>query len=193
MKKTGLVLLTAIFCLLMSKPADALSMNPFKREGRTRAHTLMITGNYLDSRLLVELAQHRTKQPILLLSPDGFENYQWDERQMTTGLYILDGSLSIVGRVEDLSPDERIYSARFDGDIAYFCTYRQTDPLFAVDVSDPTDGPQRAEDQRLLALSARLGRRPALRLRKRDERGDRLERGTEARHVRHCGQGRRLR
>ena len=76
MKKTGLVLLTAIFCLLMSKPADALSMNPFKREGRTRAHTLMITGNYLDSRLLVELAQHRTKQPILLLSPDGFQNYQ---------------------------------------------------------------------------------------------------------------------
>ena len=69
----------------------------------------------------------------------GFENYQWDERQMTTGLYILDGSLSIVGRVEDLSPDERIYSARFDGDIAYFCTYRQTDPLFAVDVSDPAN------------------------------------------------------
>ena len=76
MKKTVLVLLTALFCLLSTKPAEALSMNPFKREGRTRAHTLMITGNYLDSRLLVELAQHRTKQPILLLSPDGFQNYQ---------------------------------------------------------------------------------------------------------------------
>ena len=27
---------------------------------------------------------------------------------------------------------------RFDGDIAYFVTFRQTDPLFTVDVSDPT-------------------------------------------------------
>ncbi|MBP5671729.1 MAG: hypothetical protein J6X49_05020 [Victivallales bacterium] len=76
MKKTGLILLTAIFTILLSKPADALSMNPFKREGRTRAHTLMVTGNFVDARLLAELAQHRTKQPIILLSPDGFQNYQ---------------------------------------------------------------------------------------------------------------------
>ena len=34
-----------------------------------------------------------------------------------------------------------IYSARFMGDIGYFVTYRNVDPLFAVDLSDP-ENPQ---------------------------------------------------
>ena len=68
----------------------------------------------------------------------GFENYKWAERKTTNCLYILDGSLQIVGSVEDLAPGERVYSARFDGDVAYFCTFRNVDPLFAADLSDPT-------------------------------------------------------
>ena|GEM_PF-1695341 len=69
----------------------------------------------------------------------GFTNYKHsEERKETNGLYILDSSLAITGKVEDLAPGERIYSARFDGDIAYFCTFRNVDPLFAVDVSVPT-------------------------------------------------------
>ena len=68
----------------------------------------------------------------------GFTNYKWDENdESANGLYILDSSLAVVGRVEDLAPGERIYSARFDGDTAYFCTFRNVDPLFAVDVSVP--------------------------------------------------------
>ena len=67
-----------------------------------------------------------------------FTNYRWEERQQTTGLYVLDGDLKLVGKVDDLAPGERVYSARFDGDIAYFCTFRNVDPLFAVDISDPT-------------------------------------------------------
>ena len=67
-----------------------------------------------------------------------FENYQWDERETTNGLYILDENLRVVGKVDDLAPGERVYSARFDGDVAYFCTFRSIDPLFAADLSDPT-------------------------------------------------------
>ena len=71
MKKSILVALTAALVMLsMAGSAWALSLNPFKRAGRTRAHTLMVTGNYVESRLLVELAQYRTKQPVLLFSPD---------------------------------------------------------------------------------------------------------------------------
>jgi hypothetical protein len=71
MKKSILVALTAVVVMLsMAESAWALSLNPFKRAGRSQAHTLMVTGNYLESRLLVELAQYRTKQPILLFSPD---------------------------------------------------------------------------------------------------------------------------
>lgn len=69
----------------------------------------------------------------------GFTNYKWDESEdQTNGLYILNSDLAVVGSVTNLAPGEQIYSVRFDGDIAYFCTFRNLDPLFAVNVSDPT-------------------------------------------------------
>lgn len=52
-------------------------------------------------------------------------------------LYILDENLNELSRIEDLAPDEMVYSARFMGDTGYFVTYKQIDPLFSVDLSDP--------------------------------------------------------
>jgi uncharacterized secreted protein with C-terminal beta-propeller domain len=52
-------------------------------------------------------------------------------------LYILDESLTVVGKLENLAPTERIYSARFMGDRAYLVTFRRVDPLFILDLSDP--------------------------------------------------------
>ena len=57
----------------------------------------------------------------------------------SNGLYILDGDLQITGSITDLAPDETIRSARFLGDMGYFVTFRQTDPLFSVDLSDPAN------------------------------------------------------
>ena len=67
----------------------------------------------------------------------GFVNYEWDDSYGSNALFVLDADLTVVGSIEGLAEDEFIYSARFDGEIAYFCTYRNTDPLFAVDLSDP--------------------------------------------------------
>ena len=47
--------------------------------------------------------------------------------------------LQVVGRTEPLAPGEQIYSVRYVGDIAYVVTFRQVDPLFAIDMSVPTD------------------------------------------------------
>jgi uncharacterized secreted protein with C-terminal beta-propeller domain len=52
-------------------------------------------------------------------------------------LYVLDGWLRKVGSLENLAPGERIYSVRFMGNRAYLVTFRQVDPLFAIDLSDP--------------------------------------------------------
>lgn len=52
-------------------------------------------------------------------------------------LYILDENLNELSRIEDLAPEEMVYSARFMGDTGYFVTYKQIDPLFSVDLSDP--------------------------------------------------------
>ena len=47
--------------------------------------------------------------------------------------------LDIVGSVTGLAPTERIYSVRFMGDKGYVVTFRKVDPLFTMDLSDPTD------------------------------------------------------
>ena len=52
-------------------------------------------------------------------------------------LYVMDEELEIVGSIHNLAPNERIYSARFMGETGYFVTFRETDPLFSVDLSDP--------------------------------------------------------
>lgn len=54
-------------------------------------------------------------------------------------LYVLDSTLTEVGRIDDLAPDEMVQSVRFDGAIGYVVTFRQTDPLFAIDLADPTN------------------------------------------------------
>lgn len=56
----------------------------------------------------------------------------------SASLYIFDSNLELVGKTENVANGENVKSVRFDGDIAYFVTFRQTDPLFTVDLSDPT-------------------------------------------------------
>lgn len=55
-----------------------------------------------------------------------------------TALYVFDNDLKLVGKTENVAKGENVKSVRFDGDTAYFVTFRQTDPLFTVDLSDPT-------------------------------------------------------
>ena len=71
----------------------------------------------------------------------GFSNYQYKDSKQTNGLYVFDEGMNVIGSVTDLAPDERVYSVRFDGEVGYFVTFRQVDPLFTVDLSDP-ENPQ---------------------------------------------------
>lgn len=61
-----------------------------------------------------------------------------DNGSISNGLYVLDKDLELLGSVDKLARSERIYSARFLGDTAYFVTYRETDPVFMVDLTDPS-------------------------------------------------------
>jgi uncharacterized secreted protein with C-terminal beta-propeller domain len=47
------------------------------------------------------------------------------------------GQLGIVGQARGIAPGEQIYAARMMGDKGYVVTFRQTDPLFTLDLSDP--------------------------------------------------------
>ncbi|MGI0040854.1 MAG: beta-propeller domain-containing protein, partial [Nitrosopumilaceae archaeon] len=57
---------------------------------------------------------------------------------MANNVYVLDESLNILGSVENVAPEESIYSARFMGDKLYLVTYQRIDPFFVIDLSSDT-------------------------------------------------------
>lgn len=62
---------------------------------------------------------------------------RWGVGTQVNDMYVLDDELEIVGSVLDLGLTERIYSARFIGDRGYVVTFRQIDPFYVFDLSDP--------------------------------------------------------
>ncbi len=64
----------------------------------------------------------------------------WDERnQSSNHLYILNDKLKKIGEIKGLAEGERIYSARFMKERIYMVTFKQVDPLFVIDASDPAN------------------------------------------------------
>ncbi|MBT8242594.1 MAG: copper amine oxidase [Nitrosopumilus sp.] len=53
-------------------------------------------------------------------------------------VYVLDEQLKIVGELEEIAPDESIFSARFMDDRLYLVTFQQIDPFFVIDLSSDT-------------------------------------------------------
>ena len=74
---------------------------------------------------------------------------------MITILEPQDSELVVVGMVAGLGKGERIYSVRFIEETAYVVTFRQTDPLYTVDLSDPSD-PKVLGELKILGYSAYL-------------------------------------
>lgn len=64
-------------------------------------------------------------------------------------------TLEKLGEVTGLGQDERIYSVRFMGERAYVVTFRQTDPLYAIDLSDPSN-PRETGELKINGYSAYL-------------------------------------
>jgi hypothetical protein len=63
--------------------------------------------------------------------------------------------LDKVGQVDGLGHGQRIYSVRFAGDVGYVVTFRQVDPLYVIDLSDP-EHPRVRGELELLGYSAYL-------------------------------------
>ncbi|MBB5955980.1 putative secreted protein with C-terminal beta-propeller domain [Saccharothrix tamanrassetensis] len=60
-----------------------------------------------------------------------------------------------VGKVDGLGVGERIYSVRFVGPVGYVVTFRQTDPLYTLDLSDPAK-PRKVGELKINGYSAYL-------------------------------------
>jgi inhibitor of cysteine peptidase len=99
---------------------------------------------YMDNNNLTAMAQGEAPGQVLnQFSMDEYGDYfriattTWMGEQ-STNVYVLDMNLKIVGRLENISVGENFHSARFVGDRCYLVTFQKTDPLFVVDLSDPT-------------------------------------------------------
>jgi hypothetical protein len=66
---------------------------------------------------------------------DGYISYS--QESINNYVYVLDMELNVVGSIGDFGVDEIIRSVNFSGNMAYVVTYEQTDPLFAIDLTDP--------------------------------------------------------
>ncbi len=80
--------------------------------------------------------------PGRLLNQFSMDEYEGYLRVATTfgdenDLYVLDENMEIVGSIKGFGKTERIYAVRFIGDRGYIVTFRQTDPFFVIDLSDP--------------------------------------------------------
>ena len=61
-------------------------------------------------------------------------------RTSSSAVYVLSPRgpvMRLAGHVAGLGPTERIYAVRFMGPVGYVVTFRQTDPLYTLDLSDP--------------------------------------------------------
>jgi beta propeller domain-containing protein len=64
----------------------------------------------------------------------------WAGDDTESAVYVLaerDGGLEQTGSVGGLGETEQIYAVRFNGPVGYVVTFRQTDPLYTLDLQDP--------------------------------------------------------
>jgi len=116
--------------------------NWYSESEKTTVHKISIADGRIEYKCGSEVPGHVLNQ----FSMDEYQGYL--RIATTTGevwggsarnhVYVLDEDLNIVGRLEGIAPGERIYSARFMGSRAYLVTFKKVDPLFVIDLADPT-------------------------------------------------------
>ncbi|MEM5812526.1 MAG: beta-propeller domain-containing protein [Candidatus Aenigmatarchaeota archaeon] len=121
-----------------------------KETEKTAIHKISIENGQIEYRTKGEV-QGRLLNQFSLDESNGFlrvattTSGSWDWRTgqqvspQKNHVYVLDAGMSVVGKLEDLAPGESIYSARFIGDRAYLVTFKKIDPLFVIDLSEPTN------------------------------------------------------
>ncbi|GAB0491169.1 hypothetical protein MMPV_002421 [Pyropia vietnamensis] len=108
--------------------------------------------------LLNQFALHEYGGSLFVATTDGAP---WDPTRNKTSSRVsalqLDrnGSLSVIGAVTDLGVGERIFSVRYVADKAYVVTFEREDPLYIIDLADPT-APTRVGELKIPGFSSYL-------------------------------------
>lgn len=101
---------------------------PFHSGYMCEGHSVTVRGNVNDKFAISEGADDGTVRVLTTI---------WNVDESTNELHLYDYSMKEVGSLTGIAKGEEVYAARYIGNIAYFITYHNTDPLFAADISDP--------------------------------------------------------
>ncbi len=114
---------------------------------KTVIHKIAINGKALEYRGMGEVKGQVLNQFSMDENGDYFRiattrNQIWSRlsdkpEDSYSNIFVLNNELKLVGSLENLATTERIYSARFMGDRVYLVTFKQTDPLYVISLSDP--------------------------------------------------------
>jgi uncharacterized secreted protein with C-terminal beta-propeller domain len=106
----------------------------FGIDNETHSIELMAEGEF-DGTLLNQFAADEKDGYLRIVS----QSDRWSGLgQSVVVLQEADGRLNVVGGITGIATDESLYSVRIVDDRVFFVTFRQIDPLFVVDLSDPT-------------------------------------------------------
>jgi len=110
--------------------------------GNTTIYRIRVQGSNMTCEARGTVLGHERNQ----FSMDEYNDYfriettTWTRNwTIQTNLYVLNMDLNVVGQLEGLAPGENFHSARFMGNRAYFVTFKKTDPLFVINLSQPTN------------------------------------------------------
>ena len=112
----------------------------------TNQGTSYVGSGRVDGTVLDQFSLSEYDGNIRLATTTGQWNRWWmsDPTPMENHVIILQpdestSTLNEIGRLDGIALDERILSARFTEERAYIVTFRQIDPLWTIDLSDPTN------------------------------------------------------
>lgn len=96
-----------------------------------------VASGAVDGQLLNQFSMSEHNGDLRIATTD----WNWAGRQGGNHLFVLrprGNKLETIGALRGLAKGERIYAGRMFGDKGYLVTFRQTDPLFTLDLRDPT-------------------------------------------------------
>nr|WP_203950174.1 beta-propeller domain-containing protein [Microbispora rosea] len=115
-----------------------------------------VTSGSVPGRLLNQYSLSEHDGHLRVATTSGAEVFGASAGTSESGVYVLDAdTLAQTGAVTGLGRGERIYSVRFMGGLGYVVTFRQTDPLYALDLRDPA-APRVTGELKITGYSAYL-------------------------------------
>ena len=106
--------------------------------GSKQSRPAYVATGRVEGQLLNQFSMSEHRGDLRIATTD----WSWNGQQGGNHLFVMRAAgrdLRTIGALKGLAKGERIYSGRMVGDKGYLVTFRQTDPLFTLDLSEPTN------------------------------------------------------